>query len=99
MKVRLIHNGAPHEWDEIVIDRFPFLLGRHNECDHRLYHPMVSRRHCRFVEAEGGVVVHDLSSLNGTYLNGRRVAEREVVRDGDEINVGCLSYRVSYPPN
>jgi pSer/pThr/pTyr-binding forkhead associated (FHA) protein len=97
MSVRLIHNGAPRDGEEIVIDRFPFMLGRHNDCDYRLYHPMVSRRHCRFTEADGAVVVHDLRSLNGTYLNGRRVEEREVVRDGDEINVGCLSYRVSCP--
>lgn len=99
MRVRLIHEGVIREGEEIVIDHFPYLLGRHNECDHQLYNPLVSRRHCRFTQTDGKLVLHDLSSLNGTFLNGRRIEGKEVVRDGDEIDVGCMKYRVSYSDN
>jgi pSer/pThr/pTyr-binding forkhead associated (FHA) protein len=98
MRVQLIQNSVASEPEEIDIDHFPFLLGRHTECDYRIFHPMISRKHCEFTEAGGKVVVHDLHSLNGTYLNGRRVKE-EVVKDGDEINLGCLRYRVSCSNN
>jgi pSer/pThr/pTyr-binding forkhead associated (FHA) protein len=95
MKIKLYQSGPARLLDEIVVDRFPFLLGRHQECDFRLHHPMVSRRHCRFNQAEGKLLVDDLHSLNGTYLNGQRVNEPAELHDGDEINVGCLSYRIS----
>ena len=66
MKVKLIQSGPIHYVDDIVVDRFPFLLGRHPECDHQLYHPLVSRRHCQLTQAGGHLVVRDLQSKNGT---------------------------------
>ena len=56
----------------------------------------VSRTHAR-VYARGGVLhVEDLGSTNGTYLNGRRLVEGQGVRmrDGDELVVGALAFRV-----
>jgi pSer/pThr/pTyr-binding forkhead associated (FHA) protein len=99
LKVKLIQSGPVRYVDDIVIDRFPFLLGRHPECDHQLYHPLVSRRHCRLTQADGQVVVHDLQSKNGTFVNGNRVSDVGILRDGDEINLGCLIYRVCLSPS
>jgi hypothetical protein len=55
--------------------------------DLRLTDSDTSRRHAEIVCAEGRWVVHDLSSTNGTWVNGRRVAER-VLRAGDRIQIG-----------
>lgn len=47
----------------------------------------VSHRHCELRLEGPDFVIYDIGSLNGTYLNGRRV-RRSVVRDGDEIGLG-----------
>jgi len=98
MKVKLVQDTLPHA-DNIEIDRFPFVLGRHIECDHQLYHPMVSRKHCLIDWAGEEVIVADLASSNGTYVNGQPVHEATPVHDGDEISLACLSYRVRCADN
>jgi pSer/pThr/pTyr-binding forkhead associated (FHA) protein len=66
----------------------PLELGRTREADLFLRDPEVSRRHARFETNNGVVYVEDLQSSNGTFLNGRRVAEAIEIRQGDEIDVG-----------
>ncbi len=68
--------------------RPPFEVGRGRELDLVLRDPEVSRRHARFESQNGIVYVEDLHSRNGTFLNGRRVAESIEVRDGDAVDVG-----------
>jgi len=99
MKVRLVEKGPIHYTDDIVVDHFPFLLGRHPGCDYQLIHPLVSRRHCQLTEAGDEVVLRDLESKNGTFVNGNRVGDLGVLHDGDEINLGCFVYRVSFSDN
>ena len=49
----------------------------------------ISRRHARFGrDAEGHLIVEDLGSTNGTYINGRPVTSPTVLVDGDEIKLG-----------
>jgi len=98
MKIHLIQDGGPFK-DEVLIDHFPFVLGRHMACDHQVYHPMVSRRHCRFDRQGDRVIVCDLASSNGTYLNGQPIRQSAPLSDGDQISVACLSYRVSVAEN
>ena len=47
----------------------------------------VSRRHATFERTADGVVVQDVGSLNGTYVNRDRI-DRRVLADGDEIQIG-----------
>ncbi|MBV9333325.1 MAG: FHA domain-containing protein [Candidatus Eremiobacteraeota bacterium] len=68
--------------------RTPFELGRTREAEIVLRDPEVSRRHARFETQNGVVYVEDLKSSNGTFLNGRRLAEPLEIRAGDEIDVG-----------
>lgn len=48
----------------------------------------VSRRHAELIPDSGRWVLHDLGSVNGTYLNGSRVPDRAEVKLGDQIRVG-----------
>jgi pSer/pThr/pTyr-binding forkhead associated (FHA) protein len=48
----------------------------------------VSGHHARVSPIEGGVVVDDLGSRNGTYLNGMKLADRRPVRVGDRLQIG-----------
>lgn len=63
------------------------LLGRGADCGIRLTDPEVSRRHCRFLVRFPGVEVQDLGSVNGTFLNGRRIRAAVVV-EGDRLAIG-----------
>ena len=63
------------------------VIGRSPDCDIQLADDCVSRMHCRVIASREGVVVSDLNSTNGTYLNGTAVAARPL-KDGDKIKVG-----------
>jgi FHA domain-containing protein len=64
----------------------PLLIGRDHENDIVLDDPRVSRKHAEIRLRLGRYTLYDLQSTNGTYVNGRRVAE-VVLNDGDRISV------------
>jgi len=64
------------------------VLGRSSEADVLLDDPYASEFHMRLVAGENGMVLHDLGSTNGTYINGRRVTAPTTLRRGDTIQVG-----------
>jgi len=72
----------------------PIVVGRAVECDVTLTDATISRRHAEVRAEEGGLVVRDLGSRNGTYRNGQRV-EVARVRAGDTITFGALTLRVA----
>ncbi len=61
--------------------------GRHPDSDIFLDDVTVSRRHAEIVAGPDGYVVHDVGSLNGTYLNRERIEEAPL-GDGDELQIG-----------
>ena len=62
-------------------------------------HASVSRRHARIVIARGKATLEDLDSKNGTHLNGKKIARRTPLSDGDGIRVGpeTMVFRTSIP--
>lgn len=64
------------------------VLGRSDEADVTLEDPYASDFHMRLVAQENDLMLHDLGSTNGTYVNGRRVSVPTAVRRGDTIQVG-----------
>jgi pSer/pThr/pTyr-binding forkhead associated (FHA) protein len=63
-----------------------FVVGRSSDCDLVLGQDEVSRRHARFVRSGDRYEVHDLGSVNGTLVNGKR-AERHLLEVGDVIAI------------
>lgn len=53
----------------------------------------ISRQHARLTPADDGVMVEDLGSANGTFVNGRRIS-REIARHGDEIGFDTQRFRL-----
>ena len=53
-----------------------------------LDHPNVSRRHAAFETGADGVVVRDLGSTNGTFVNGEQLRGGRLLRPGDRIDIG-----------
>lgn len=69
-------------------------VGRAAVADFVLDAPFLSRVHCRITTRAEELVVEDLRSTNGTFVNGRRV-ERAALGDGDRLRLGRLEFAVS----
>ncbi len=80
--------------DELVglavpIDRGGFMVGRSWEAVLRLPNDGVSRFHARVERSKDGVLVlSDLGSSNGTFVNGRRLKQPQTLRHGDRVRFG-----------
>jgi adenylate cyclase len=73
------------------------VVGRDENCDLRLFHSLISRNHFQLRREGKRHVVKDLSSRNGTWVNGRRIQNRKEIRVGDIIQVG--PYRLLFRPD
>ena len=71
----------------------PVTIGRHPDCDVVLNDQEVSRQHAEVRREEGGFVLVDLDSLNGTKLNGTGVKGSRTLEDGDTITIGTHTIR------
>lgn len=69
-------------------------IGRHDDCVIRIRSSQVSRRHCELFEADGSLIVRDLGSSNGTFVNGDRIEAPRVLHPGDALTVGGVTLRV-----
>jgi eukaryotic-like serine/threonine-protein kinase len=114
-KVRLdavsgpLRGGEPFEFDQADI----FIFGRAADCHARLPgdDPTASRHHFVLAIQPPRVLIRDLGSLNGTFVNGRKIGSRDPgetaeqraryrfeeveLGDGDEIQVGTTTLRLS----
>jgi predicted component of type VI protein secretion system len=69
-------------------------VGRRDDCQLRIRSSQVSRRHCQLFEKKGLLLVKDLGSSNGTFVNGERIEDQRVLSPGDELTVGQIKLRV-----
>ena len=85
----LVVRRGPNAGSRFLLDKDVVTAGRHPESDIFLDDITVSRRHAeiRRSSGTGGFTVHDVGSLNGTYLNRERVEDDELT-NGDELQVG-----------
>ncbi|HET8977827.1 MAG TPA: DUF3662 and FHA domain-containing protein [Solirubrobacteraceae bacterium] len=72
----------------LVIGPAGVTMGRSRQCDVMVDDPNVSRTHAEIRPRGGSWVLTDLNSTNGSRLNGRRLASPEVLKPGDEIELG-----------
>src|SRR5215216_1508933 len=70
-------------------------LGRGESNDIRVDHPSISYRHARIIASDGQVMLEDLNSTNGTFLNDERVTAPVPLRDGDTLRAGNVQLRVA----
>lgn len=88
----VVHRG-PNAGSRYLLDQDLIRIGRHPDADILLDDITVSRGHAEIRRTSDGYLVKDSGSLNGTYLNRRRVEEAPL-RNGDELQIG--KYRLVF---
>jgi ABC transport system ATP-binding/permease protein len=79
---------------QVALKEEVLLLGRDPGCSQPLDDPLVSWHHARITKAGGHLYVEDLSSLNGTFVDGVKVSGKVEVKTGQEIELGKFHFRV-----
>jgi len=98
MQVVLRVVGGKHNGREIKLAVPKFIIGRGEGAHLRPSSDLVSRHHCGISVSDGKVIVEDLGSRNGTFVNGEQLAGAHVARSGDTIRVGRLQFELVMDP-
>lgn len=95
MATSLVIQSGKHKGRKI---KFPpegvLLIGRDAECHLRLESTDVSRRHCELHLTEAGILVKDLNSRNGTFVDGYLIEETSPLKPGSILRVGPMEFAI-----
>lgn len=93
--MRLIFTSGSREGQSVDLDGSRVMIGRVEDNDLQLPDEKVSRHHAVIEQEDGGrVVLRDLNSRNGTYVDGVRLAGSRVLRGGEQLRLGGAQLRV-----
>ena len=93
MQVQLVMFKADGQRKEFSPRKDKTIIGRAIECDFQIPLAMVSRRHCQITLEEDSIIVRDLGSSNGTYVNQKRIQEARL-KAADQLVVGPVTFTV-----
>jgi EAL domain-containing protein (putative c-di-GMP-specific phosphodiesterase class I) len=80
--------------NRVAVINFPFTVGRQESLALSLLSGDVSRNHAEIVEKDGAIVVRDLGSTNGTFVNRKRIEKEQRLEHGDVVHFGNIEARV-----
>jgi hypothetical protein len=89
----LVVKRGPNAGSRFLLDQDVTSAGRHPDSDIFLDDVTVSRRHAEFRREGSGYTVHDVGSLNGSYVNRERI-DAAPLSGGDEVQIG--KFRLVY---
>jgi pSer/pThr/pTyr-binding forkhead associated (FHA) protein len=95
VKLKLVSQDPLAPVREISITCLPVELGRGETAAVRIEDRWLSRRHCRIDDVAGSLVVRDLGSRHGTYVNGQAITECPL-QPGDELCIGLSHFVAEY---
>ena len=87
MKIKILFNNRTFLTRDVPDRDFSLLIGRHADCDLVLPGNGVSRRHARISSMNGLLLIEDLNSTAGTFLNGERIEGKMVVAEDDVVKI------------
>jgi len=90
----VVRSGGGRAGETFLLEGEETTVGRSPECDIFLDDVTVSRRHAAVRRRSGALEIEDLGSLNGTYLNRKRIESSARLSDGDELQIG--KYRLTF---
>ena len=89
----VVRSGGGRAGEHFLLEKDQTSVGRSPDCDVFLDDVTVSRRHAHVVRRNGQFFIEDKGSLNGTFLNRRRI-ESGPLEDGDELQIG--KYKLTF---
>ena len=98
LKAKLVVVGGDAKAAEISL-KLPTVIGRGREASLTLPHPLVSRQHCELFEKEGLLHVRDMKSLNGTYVDSKRIEASSILNPDQLLTIGNVTFRAVYSPS
>ena len=78
----------------IQLNRFPALVGRESGLAVTLQSNNVSRQHAEFVDDNGNLLIRDLGSTNGTFVNHEQISDSYRLHTGDVIRFADVEFRL-----
>jgi pSer/pThr/pTyr-binding forkhead associated (FHA) protein len=81
----------------ILIKEGNCVLGRSKEAIIRIPSSRVSRKHCVFIWRKNQLFVEDQGSMNGTLVNGVAIQKQTLLREGDNLSVGPVVFKIVIP--
>ncbi|WP_425619358.1 FHA domain-containing protein [Anatilimnocola sp. NA78] len=97
MKLRLISQDPLASPREIVLEHFPADIGRGVDVSLRIDDRWISRRHCQLNVEGNELLVRDLGSRHGTYVNGQPIDQARLL-PGNELCLGLSHFLVDLLP-
>ena len=94
MQVFLKIIGGKNDGREIKISVPEFVIGRGDTAHLKPSSDLVSRRHCSIKVVDGKVIVSDMGSRNGTFVNGEQLKGEHIAKPGDRVRVGRLQFEM-----
>ena len=98
MQVVLKVVGGKNDGREIKISRSRFVIGRGDTAHLRPSSDLVSREHTEILVGDGKVIINDMGSRNGTFVNGKQLKKRHKAKSGDSLRVGRLQFEIVIDP-
>jgi len=78
----------------IPINKNPFIIGRREDCDLSLPSQKISRRHTEIFLKGSSLMLKDLESTNGTFLNDKKITGETIISSGDVLNIGNYRFKI-----
>jgi predicted component of type VI protein secretion system len=94
MDVKLVVVSGKHAGQAVTVAGPQFRVGRGPDCQLRPSSREIATHHCAILVEEGRAMVRDLNSATGTFVNDKRLAAPQELRNGDRIRVGQLEFEV-----
>jgi pSer/pThr/pTyr-binding forkhead associated (FHA) protein len=91
-QVYLITNLLHDRSQTLIQSQRVWTIGRHRAAALSLQDRKMSRRHAVILYADHHFYLLDLNSMNGSYVNGDRVQQRQLLRDGDRVCLGHTEF-------
>ena len=93
--LEILKDGKPKQ--RIVVKDGESYIGRADDCKIRIPSSNVSRKHCKITLKDRLAFVVDLQSVNGTFVNGEKISKSTILREGDILLVGPITFQVMVP--
>ena len=95
LNAKLIIVGGKSKTKEVRL-RLPTTIGRGKEADLTIPHALVSRSHSLLFERDGKLCVKDLGSLNGTFVDNKRIEAEQIISPNQLLTLGDITFRAVY---